>query len=870
MPLAAGSRLGPYEMIAPLGTGGMGEVWKARDTRLHRTVAVKVSKDVFSERFEREALAVAALNHPHICQLYDVGQNYLVMELVEGKPLQGPLSVAKAVAFGGQILDALDAAHSKGITHRDLKPANVLVTKHGIKLLDFGLAKQVGPLGDFDVTLTAALTRKGQILGTLQYMSPEQLQGKDADARSDLFAFGCVLYEMLSGKQAFAGDSPASVIAAILEHEPVKISSTAPLERIIRRCLAKDPEERWQTARDLKAEMNWAASGETRSPEARAKRAGWRSWASPIATAVLAAALILVWMLRPGPTSAELIRFAVNPPAKQVFSKAVNTSVPVPQFELSPDGSAIVFVAGTDGGKPLLWLRPLAEPAAHPLAGTEGATLPFWSPDSRWIGFFSEKQLRKIPAVGGGAQVLVESISDVFGGAWGPDGTILYSNGAAGLSRISSSGGSPMPATSLNPSHGDVVHRWPHFLPDGRHFLYFARASFGYRGVYAGSLDGGDPKLLFKSESNAIYVAPGFLLFVDGDTLTAQRFNSGKLEVFGDRIAVEPHVGLTSSSHSAVSASQTGVLAHAAAMLNAGQLTWFDRGGLPVGTVAANADYMDFRLSPDEARLAFSAIDPKTSQPDIWIADLKRGSTSRFTFGPRLNSSAIWSPDNSRLFFRSNSQGAAIELFSQSANGGGQLQPALSYQRVQAAGLRSFAYVPTDCSPDGLSILLSAPSQSTGFDIWLLQPAPTGVFRPLIEGPGDQLYGNFSPDGRLIAYASNESGRFEVYVQTVPPSDRKWPVSTAGGTEPRWRRDGREIYYLAPDRKLMSVSVAKGPAFAIPKALFQTQVLGQSTVFRTSYTPADNGQRFLINSPTGEDSGGEITITLNWLAGLRK
>jgi serine/threonine protein kinase/Tol biopolymer transport system component len=848
----------------------MGEVWKARDTRLDRTVAVKISKDPFSERFEHEARAVAALNHPHICQLYDVGHNYLVMELVEGRPLQGPLPMAQAVALAEQILDALDTAHSKGITHRDLKPANILVTKHGIKLLDFGLAKQARPLGDFDVTVTAVLTAKGQILGTLQYMSPEQLQGKDADSRSDLFAFGCVLYEMITGKQAFEGDSPASVIAAILEREPVKIASTGPLERIIRRCLAKDPEQRWQTARDLKAAMIWAASDETRPPESPAKPAGWHVWASYLAAAIFATALILFWVLRPRPASAELVRFEVNPPARQVFSRPVNTSVPVPQFELSPDGSAIVFAAGVDDSKPMLWLRPLAEPAAHPLAGTEGAMLPFWSPDSRWIGFFSEKQLRKIPAAGGAAQVLVDRISDVFGGAWGPDGTILYSNGASGLSRTSSSGGSPMPATSLNPSHGDVVHRWPHFLPDGRHFLYFARANLGYRGVYAGSLDGGEPKLLLKGESNAIYVVPGFLLFVDGDTLIAQRFDSGKLELFGDRIVIESHVGITSSSHAGVSASRTGVLAHAAAMLNPGQLTWFDRGGLPVGTVAANADYLDFRLSSDEARLAFSAVDPKTSQPDIWIADLKRGSTSRLTFGTRLNASVIWSPDSKRLFFRSNSQGAAIELVSRSANGGGQLQPELSYERAQAAGLRSFAYVPTDCSPDGQSILLSAPSQSTGYDIWLLQTTPAAVFRPFIEGTGDQLQGNFSPDGRLIAYASNEAGRFEVYVQTFPPSEQKWQVSTAGGTEPRWRRDGQEIYYLSPDRKLMSVSVAKGPAFAIPKALFQTRVLGQSSAFQTNYTPSADGQRFLINTQTGEEIGAAITVTLNWPAAWQK
>jgi Tol biopolymer transport system component/predicted Ser/Thr protein kinase len=837
MPLASGTRLGPYQILAKIGAGGMGEVWKARDTRLDRIVAVKFSKTDLNERLEREARAVAALNHPHICQLYDVGHNYLVMELVEGNQLQVPLPLEKAVTFAGQILDALDAAHGKGITHRDLKPANILVTKQGIKLLDFGLAKYAGPLSEGDVTVTTALTGKGEILGTLQYMSPEQLQGKDVDARSDLFAFGCVFYEMLTSKRAFEGDSPASVIAAILEREPVKMSSTAPFERIIRRCLSKDPEERWQTARDLKAEMTWAASGETRVAGASTKPTGWRSGAGWIAAGV--AALISAWALRQGSVSGELVRFEVNPPVNGVFSEPLNTSVPAPQFDVSPDGSAIVFTASVDHGKPLLWVRPLAEPAAHPLAGTENAMLPFWSPDSRWIGFFSEKQLRKIPAAGGAAQILVESTPDDFGGAWGPDGTILYSSGSEGVSRISSSGGSPTQATVLNQSHGDVAHRWPHFLPDGHHFLYFARATLGYRGVYAGSLDGGEPKLLLKSESDAIYVAPGYLLFVDGDTLTAQRFDAGRLELSGDRIPVELHVGLTSSSHAAVSASRTGVLAYAAARLYTGQLTWFDRNGNPTGTLAANADYMDFRLSPDDTRLACSVIDPKTSKPDIWIADLKRGSTSRLTFGPILNSSVSWSPDGGRLFFRSNPQGAVIEFVSQSANGGGQLQKIMSYQRAHAAGMRSSAYVPTDCSPDGQSILLSAPSPSTGFDIWLLPTAPNGPLKPLIDGPGDQLQANFSPDGRLVAYASNESGRFEVYVQTVAPSDQKWQVSTAGGTEPRWRRDGREIYYLAADRKLMSVAVAEGPGFSIPRALFQTQVLGQSSVYRqTTFPPA--------------------------------
>ncbi|MCU1330161.1 MAG: serine/threonine protein kinase [Bryobacterales bacterium] len=870
MGLSPGDKFGPYVLISPLGEGGMGQVWKASDSRLGRTVALKLAKADFTDRFEREARAVAALNHPHICTLYDVGPNYLVMELVAGRQLQGPLPVARASEYAVQILDALDAAHSKGITHRDLKPANIMVTNRGIKLLDFGLAKQTNPVRDSDTTLTAALTAEGQIIGTVQYMAPEQLQGKEADPRTDLFAFGCVMYEMLTGKRAFRGDSAASVIAAILAQEPEQLPELEPLEKVIRRCLAKDPGERWQTARDLKVMVQWSASEVRRTVSAAPRRHRW-VWAAMVGGVLVSAALLGRWSTRPQAAAEKLVRFTVGPPHNGAFSSPPNTSVPIPQFALSPDGSAIVSAANVEGGKPLLWLRPMGETTPHPLEGTDNAFLPFWSPDSRWIAFFSGKQLKKIPAEGGTAQVLADDISDVFGGTWSADDTILFSSGDGGIFGTAASGGPRTPITELNTSHGEVAHRWPQFLPDGRHFLYYARAGKEYGGIYVASLDGRAPgKLVVKSESDAAYVPAGYLLFVDGDILLAQPFDARSLELTGSRSSFTQRVGRTSTSHTAISVSRSGLLAHAEAMLHTGRLTWFDRSGNRGGTVGAEADYMDFRLSPNEEMLALSAIDGKTSRPDIWTADLRRGSTTRVTFGPILNSSVIWAPDNARLLFRTNREGAAIELYQQSANGGGQVQPVLTHKLAQSAGMQSFAHVPTDWSPDGHSSLLAAPSPATGYDIWLLPALTNEKPTPIIKGPGEQIQANFSPDGHLIAYASNESGKFETYVQTFPTSERKWQLSTAGGTEPRWRRDGREIYYLSADQKLMVVSVSQGPAFAVPQVLFQAHVPAQGSVYRTNYVPADNGRRFLFAIPSEAPGDNAITVTMNWMAGVSR
>jgi eukaryotic-like serine/threonine-protein kinase len=866
MPLSAGDRLGPYEILAPIGAGGMGQVWKARDPRLDRIVAIKVSREQFSERFELEARAVAALNHPHICQLYDVGPDYLVMEFVEGEPLKGPLPIEKAVDYAAQILDALDAAHQKGITHRDLKPDNILVTKQGIKLLDFGLAKRQGVLKETDATVTRAVTQQGQILGTFQYMSPEQLQGKNVDQRSDLFSFGCVLYEMLTGKRAFEGQSTASVIAAILEREPAPLTVAPRLERIVKRSLSKDPDQRFQTARDLKAALLWAME---QPPPPVAVKSRW-TW---IAAATLVIGATGGWAashyFQPS-SSGGAVRLAINPPQGTIFSGPPNASVPTPQFALSPDGREIVFIASASGGRSMLWMREMDEVTAHLMPGTEAPASPFWSPDSRWVGFFADGKLKKTPVGGGPVQVLATVAAD-RGASWGPDDTILISSGNTGLSRVAASGGVVTPVTKLDFSRQEGSHRWPQWLPDGRHFLYLLRSSVPeYRGIYAGSLDGKVKKLLIRVDSNVYYAEPGYLIYTDGDMLLAQPFDAGRLELTGQPFTVAERVGRGSQGNGAFAASPSGVVAYAGAILRAAHLVWFDRDGKDLGLVAPEGDYADFRLSPDERQLAASVIDPRIGNVDVWLTDLARGSTSRFTFGPLVNASVAWSPDGKWIAFRSVRKGQS-ELYQRSASGGGKETPVLD-EAVQRAILSDANNtVPSDWSPDGRHMLFSSVVSRT--QLWLLPLASGGGDgKPVrfMDSPANQMHGNFSPDGRLIAYTSSESGKYEVHVQTFPTSDRKWQISTAGGSEPRWRGDGRELYYLSEDRKLMAVSVDPGPSFGVPEPLFQTRVLPGVNAQRTSYVPSRDGRRFLINTQTGDPPPNPITVVLNWAAGLKK
>ena len=888
MALTSGTRLGPYEIVSPLGAGGMGEVYRARDTRLDREVAVKVlpanlsSDPNLRQRLEREAKAVSRLSHAHICTLHDIGHqdgvDFLVMEYLEGVTLEhrlnrGPLPPEQTVCYAVQIADALAKAHKLGITHRDLKPSNIMLTKSGAKLMDFGLAKQT-PLAAALTEMTMEqlkLTSEGMLVGTFQYMAPEQLEGKEADARTDIFALGAVIYEMATGKPAFGGKSRASLIAAILTTEPQPITQIQPLtppalERIVKKCLAKDPDERWQSARDLKTNLEWIAEGESLVMSSAVKHNPWRERAAwMLASAFLSALAFFAAGHYRAPSTGDPARFYVNPPEKAAFSGAPNITVQVPQFALSPDGRAIVFAANAPGGDPMLWLRSMEQVAARPLSGTESAELPFWSPDSHWVGFFAEGKLKKIPATGGPVQVLAD-VADPFGGSWGADDSILFAKLSSSIFRVSSAGGIVTSVTKISPQE---AHRWPQFLPDGRHFLFHVQGGAEHRGIYVGSVDGETQKFLLHAEASALYALPGYLLYLDGDTLLGQTFDGARLELRGEPFTVAVHVGRSTGFNIAVSASGTGMLAYAAAILKRGRLTWFDRAGNSFGSVGVEGDYPDFRLSPNGETLAVSLVDPKIWNPDIWLVDLTRGSPSRFTVGSALNAAPVWLPDGARILFRTNRNGMT-EFYEKSAGGGGNEESVLTNQTQLAAGIESPNLVSSDWSPDGRYVIASAPQQATGDDLWLVPLSGDRKPVKFLGPPSDQMHGNFSPDGRFVAYTSNESGRFQVYVQTFPLSNRKWQVSTDGGYEPRWRADGREIYYLSDDRKLMAVSVGAGPSFAVPKLLFQTRVPEGVTSRRTHYVPSRDGRRFLINTQTGDALPNPITVVFNWQAELGK
>ena len=585
MPPSVGDQLGPYQILALIGAGGMGEVWKALDTRLDRIVAIKTSKSQFSERFAREAKAIAALNHPNICQLFDVGPDYLVMEYVDGAPLltkekPGPLPMEKAVEYAGQILGALDAAHRKGIIHRDLKPNNILVTRqHGIKLLDFGLARIAAGSAD------STVTQPGEKMGTPAYMAPEQWEGKPGDARTDIYCFGCVLYEMLTGKRAAqdrGGVEPAS------------------LDSILRTCLEQDPEDRWQSATDIRRALALPLVAPA-DPGPKPSRV-WQ-WVAVAGLGTLGVVAFLGFGSSRAPAIGEPVSFYIYPPEKTLFTSPLNTTLNVPQFALSPDGRTIAFFAAAENERSLLWRRALSDVTAQAIPGTEGGQDPFWSRDGQSIGFFADSRLKKIPAAGGTAQVVDSTESDVRGGTWG-NGTILFANGTDPIQRVPAPGGKPTTMRALEP--GESSHRFPTFLPDGRHFLYLSMGPQST--LYAGAIDDATRKSVTRINNSAVYAAPGYLLFVNGDTLFGQAFDAGRLEAGGQPFPVAEHVGRSSSFKSGISASTNGTIAYAATLSPVGSLTWFDRSGQRLGSTGPEGFYSDFRLSPDDRSLASSLL----------------------------------------------------------------------------------------------------------------------------------------------------------------------------------------------------------------------------------------------------------------------
>ncbi len=848
--MTPGERIGPYEIEAPIGEGGMGEVFRARDTRLQRTVAIKLSKTDFTDRFEREARAIAALNHPHICTLYDVGPNYLVMEHIEGAPLKGPLPVAKAVEYASQILDALAAAHQKGFTHRDLKPANILVTKQGIKLLDFGLAKQTAPLKETDATLTQALTGQGQILGTLQYISPEQLQGREADARSDLFAFGCVLYEMLSGKRAFEGASAASIIAAILEREPVPLDLHPPLGRVIAKCLAKDPDERFQNARDLK--YNLALAMEPRILN-QAKTSRW-PWAAAAATLVLGA--LGGWLFSQNAKTTvdeQAVRFQLTPPEGGRFDES--------SLAVSADGRLLAYVVSGKGPRQL-WVRPL-DGAARALPGTDGAFYPFWSPDSRSLGYIAAGKMWRIDLTAGAPTVIGDAPGMVLRGTWGDSGLIISgANGNGPLRQVSASGGAPVPLTKLDASRGESYHAWPQFLPSGRSVLFYAGAAKAEdSGIYAARLDNPTQhsRIVATTEGDFRFAA-GYLLWRRGTTLMAQRFDPDRLAVSGNVRPVADPVGAQGRGNLALAASSNGVLLYGEKSGDFEQLTWFNRAGESVGTVGPPGVYTRFAPSPDGRRLVVCKRQNDTS--DLWTVDLERDAWSRLTFSPGTNDFPVWSPDGNFIVF---SSGNPWNLIRKNSNGAG------SEERI-AAFVKAPQYA-TSWSRDGRSLLYHERDAGSGStNLWVLpvsadgKAEPGAKARPYRDGQFDEDYGRFSPEPnpRWVAYTSNETGRREVFIQAYPQPTGKWMVSNGGGSFPAWGPDGRELFYASPDGKLMAVKLTLGADSVQPSA---SVALFNSRGFN-GFAVAPDGKRFLM-AVRAESAPQPLQVILNWPALLK-
>ena len=885
MSLSPGTVLGPYEIVSALGAGGMGEVYRAKDTRLGRMVAIKVlpshlsSNPDLRQRLEREARAVSSLNHPNICTLHDIGHqdgiDFLVMEYIEGQSLasrlqKGSLPVSELLQYSIQIANALDKAHKQGIVHRDLKPGNIMLTKSGIKLLDFGLAK----LQQLPKALEASslpteqqdLTKEGMILGTIQYMAPEQLEGKNADPRSDIFASGCILYEMVTGEKAFTGSSQASLITAIMASEPPSISTNHPLtppalERAVKTCLAKDPEERWQSAHDLTNELKWIAESgpqlmQSATAATRHKSREWISWILTAVAMLVAIAAIIRYNNRPS-IYEGLVRSSILLPEKSALRAAV----------LSPDGTKFVFVARDSSGKNLLWIRSLNSFLIQPLPGTDNPSFPFWSPDNRFIGFFADGKLKKIHASGGPAQTLCNAPVS-RGGTWNRDGVILFSPVVDGpLYRVSASGGTPTAATQFDLQRGETSHRWPFFLPDGKQFLYLV-ASFGGEkektGIYVRSLDSNEERLLVRANSSMAYASPGYILFVRERNLLAQSFNLKELRITGDPLPVAEEVQhIPQTYYSYFSVSENGTLLYQnRSASGVSQLTWFDRTGKQVGLLGAAANQSNPMISPNGKRVVVDITDPQTGNVDIWIYESSGGFATRFTSHSAIDAVPIWSPDGNWIAFQSLRQGHA-DLYRKNSSGSQGEELLLQNERTK---------YDTDWSPDGRLLLYRALDPKSNMELWLLPIEGERKPIPFIKTSFGASHGQFSPDGRWIAYASNETGKWEVYVAPLPGPGGNWKVSTAGGTEPKWRQDGKELFYVDPDGKLMAVEVKESPTFEadLAKPLFQVRRREQiSSTDLSTYDVSADGQRFLVNIDVGEAASSVLSVELNWIADLK-
>jgi Tol biopolymer transport system component len=903
MTLAAGARLGPYEVLAPLGAGGMGEVYRARDTKLNRDVALKILSDAFASdpdrlaRFTREAQTLASLNHPHIAAIYGIEESHgiraLVMELVEGEDLskriaRGAMPTDEALAIAKQIADALEAAHEQGIIHRDLKPANIKVRPDGtVKVLDFGLAKALDPTAASSVnitnspTLSLQATQAGIILGTAAYMSPEQARGKPVDKRADIWAFGVVLYEMLTGQRLFEGETVSDTLIEVATKEPDWDRVPAKVRRLLRRCLEKDPKRRLRDIGDVDSLLDDAPPESIQAgspPHAWWRQGGWMAAAAVFGIALAALAFI---HFREKPPVTDVVRFQVPAPEKTSFAAGA---------ALSPDGHRIAFGATGQDGRTVLWVHSLDSLESQPLAGTEGVIFnPFWSPDSRFIAFGVSGKLKKVEASGGPPQTVCDLAGAYREGAWSREGVIVFGvlGQGLGLMRVSEAGGAASPLTTLDASRQEVLHVAPSFLPDGRHFVYYRSSTAVEKsGLYLGSLDATPEqqgaRRLVATTSTAAYApssdpALGHVLFVREGSLMAQAFDARRLELAGEAVPIAED--LPNSGPAFFSVSTTGALAYRTGVSIAGnpttQLTWFDRGGKVLGTVGEPGQYDTVALSPNGTQVAVSRNDPQAASrggarghTDIWLHEFSRARPTRFTFDPGLDNMAVWSPDGSRILFASTRDGVR-NLYEKVSSGMGNDEPLLQSQEAK---------YPHDWSRDGRFLVYSVVVGAKA-ELWVLPR--TGDDRkpqPYLQTASFASQARFSPDSRWIAYTQADlSGQNEVYVRPFPAAPGQWIVSKGGGAQPRWRRDGKELFYVSPDSKLMSVEVATASGTfqaGIPNTLFAAPIRGGGANFEvTRYDVTANGQKFLINTlPATATSApsSPITVVLNWTAGLKK
>ena len=887
-----GQTVSHYKILEKLGEGGMGVVYKAEDTRLDRLVALKflpphlAASEQDKARFIQEAKAASALNHPNVCTIHDIQEHdhqlFIVMEFVDGQTLRGKretISFKQAIDIGIQIADGLAAAYEKGIVHRDIKPENIMIRKDGIaQIMDFGLAKLKGAAG------VSRLTKEGSTVGTAGYMSPEQVQGQDADHRSDIFSLGVLLYELLTGQLPFKGVHETALAYEIVNVDPLPMSSIKPdidpnLDAVVLECLAKEPDERTQSAKQVSVDLKRYRRESSRSRVSRitaapplyrpsqvsgeqvvaapglAKKTALLPW---IAAAVFLLGMIGLAFLYYQETSREVdvFRFTLTPPENTTFAP----QIPV----ISPDGQRVAFVVRDSSAGTLIWVRALSSLVATPLTGTSDAFSPFWSPDSRFIGFFQNGKLKKIEVTGGPTQTLSDAPQG-RGGTWGNAGVIVFSPSfSSGLQQVSQAGGTPTELTTLDMVRHENSHRWPSFLPDGRQFVYFGQGTPDENNaLFLGSLDSKNRTLLLHVTSNAVFTPPGYLLFVRERSLMAQQFNADKGELSGEAFPIAEDVGFEQSRNVGLfSASMNGVLAFGLGAGSSGnrQLVWFDRSGKRLDKVGTPGIVWDFSLSPDEKRVAFRRVDRQTRNEDIWMLDLLRGTESRFTFRPARDDDPIWSPDGSKILFDSNPEGVS-NLHQKIASGAGSEELLLK---------STIADYPVDWSADGRYILFGREDPKTKSDLWVLPLTGNREPFPCVNTEATEFTGRFSPDARWVVYSSDESGKFEVYVQAFPATSGKWQVSIGGGAAPTWSKDGKEIFYLAPDKRLMTVDVKTIGASleqGIPKPLFATDV--DQYVLPNRYVASKDGKRFLVNNGVEATGTKPIAIVLNWTADIK-